>query len=134
MLMTSPATSLTRKQPSATSSVPTADLHQHIYLFSSILPFRENEVSKVLCTNGPTTCLSDHIPFHLQQTSQTLLPTLTYIINISLATGKFQSWLQSYLTGKSFSSHEGESKSHQLITGVPQGLVPAPLLFSIYTT
>ncbi len=45
-------------------------------------------------------------------------------------------WFESYLTGRSFKvAWGGEvSKAHQLVTGVPQGLVLGPLLFSTYTT
>ncbi len=45
-------------------------------------------------------------------------------------------WFESYLTGRSFRvAWGGEvSKAHQLVTGVPQGLVLGPLLFSTYTT
>ncbi len=45
-------------------------------------------------------------------------------------------WYESYLTGRSFRvAWGGEvSKAHQLVTGVPQGLVLGPLLFSKYTT
>ncbi len=45
-------------------------------------------------------------------------------------------WFESCLTGRSFRVAWGRevSKAHQLVTGVPQGSVLGPLLFSTYTT
>ncbi len=45
-------------------------------------------------------------------------------------------WFESYLNGRSFKvAWGGEvSTEHQLVTGVPKGLVLGPLLFSTYTT
>ncbi len=43
-------------------------------------------------------------------------------------------WFESYLTGRSFKVAWGgeESRAHQLVTGVPQGSILGPLLFSSY--
>ncbi len=63
---------------------------------------------------------------------QILLSTLT-----SLGiTGNPLRWFESYLTGSSFKVAWGgeESRAHQLFTGVPQGSVLGPLIFSTFTT
>ncbi len=45
-------------------------------------------------------------------------------------------WFESYVNGRSFKVAWGgeDSTEHQLVTGVPQGSVLGPLLFSTYTT
>ncbi len=63
---------------------------------------------------------------------QILLSTLSSLD----ITGIQLHWFESYLTGRSFRVAWGGEKSteHQLVTGVPQGSVLGPLLFSTYTT
>ncbi len=63
---------------------------------------------------------------------QILLSTLSSLG----VTGILLRWFESYLTGRSFEvAWGGEvSTEHQLVTGVPQGSVLGPLLFSTYTT
>ncbi len=56
----------------------------------SFCPLTEAEVSKLLLSSHPTTCLLDPIPSHLLQAiSPALLPALTHIIDTSLLTGIF---------------------------------------------
>ncbi len=63
---------------------------------------------------------------------QILLSTLSSLD----ITGSPLCWFESYLTGRSFEvAWGGEvSKAHKLVTGVHQGSVLGPLLFSTYTT
>ncbi len=63
---------------------------------------------------------------------QILLSTLSSLD----ITGITLRWFESYLNGRSFKvAWGGEvSTEHQLVTGVPQGSVLGPLLFSTYTT
>ncbi len=62
---------------------------------SPSVPSLRSEVSKLLLSSHPTTCLLDPIPSHLLQAiSSTLLPALTHIINTSLLTGIFPHCIQ----------------------------------------
>ncbi len=87
--------------------------------------------------------LQKPIPNHQSSFCWIYLPLLTLNHQILLSTlsslditGIPLHWFESYLTGRSFRVAWGEevSKAHQLVTGVPQGSVLGPLLFSTYTT
>ncbi len=75
--------------PSLTQDIqPTRSTAQTPIFF--FCPLTEAEVSKLLLSSHPTTCLLDPIPSHLLQAiSPTLLPALTHIINTSLLIGIF---------------------------------------------
>ncbi len=62
-----------------------------------------------------------------------LIPTMSTLLSKGIS-GTALQWLESYLSDRSFKvSWRGEvSKSQHLSTGVPQGSVLGPLLFSVY--
>ncbi len=70
------------------STICQANIHSFT-LFSSL---SEAEVSKLILSNHPTTCLLDSISSHLLQAIYpAVVPALTHIINTSLHTGVFHS-------------------------------------------
>ncbi|XP_057212799.1 uncharacterized protein LOC130568136 [Triplophysa rosa] len=59
----------------------------------------EDDVSKVMSSNHPTTCPLDPIPTHLLQAiSPSVVPTLTHIINSSFITGTFPAVFKACIT------------------------------------
>ncbi len=77
------------------------------------------------------------ILLYLSATSDNVNHQILLTIRSSLdITGIPLCWFESYLTGRSFEVALGGevSTAHQLVTGVPQGSVLGPLLFSTYTT
>uniref|UniRef100_A0A672ZLQ3 Reverse transcriptase domain-containing protein n=1 Tax=Sphaeramia orbicularis TaxID=375764 RepID=A0A672ZLQ3_9TELE len=58
--------------------------------FPSFTPLTENEVSKLLSSSRPTTCLLDPIPSNLlQSVAPTITAPITHVINASLTSGTF---------------------------------------------
>ncbi len=67
-------------------------LPANIHSFTSFSPLSEAEISKLILSSHPTTCLLDPIPSHLLQAiSPAVVPALTHIVNTSLHTGIFPS-------------------------------------------
>uniref|UniRef100_A0A8C1N7E5 Reverse transcriptase domain-containing protein n=1 Tax=Cyprinus carpio TaxID=7962 RepID=A0A8C1N7E5_CYPCA len=83
------------KNISAQFSTPQSIKHilsANIHSFTSFSSLSEAEISKLILSNHPTTCLLNSIPSHLLQAiSPVVVPALTHIINISLHTGVFPS-------------------------------------------
>ncbi len=75
-------------------------LPTNIHSFTSFSPLSEAEVSKLILSSHPTTCLRDPIPSHLLQAiSPAVVPTLTHIVNTSLHIGVFPSaFKQAHIT------------------------------------
>ncbi len=67
-------------------------LPANIHSFTLFSSLSEAEVSKLILSNHPTTCLLDSISSHLLQAIYpAVVPALTHIINTSLHTGVFHS-------------------------------------------
>ncbi len=65
-------------------------LPANINSFTYFSPLSEAEISKLILSSHPTTCLLDPIPSHLLQViSPAVVPALTHIVNTSLQTGFF---------------------------------------------
>ncbi len=67
-------------------------LPANINSFTYFSSLSETEISKLILSSHPTTCLLDPIPSHLLQAiSPAVVPALTHIVNTSLHTGIFPS-------------------------------------------
>ncbi len=150
-LLTARVTPLLRKLTLNTSLI---ENYRPVSLFPFIAKTLErvvfNQVSLFLSQNNKLDAKQSG--FRSGHSTETALFSVTEALRISKADSKSSvliqldlsaafdtgplRWFESYLTGRSFRvAWGGEvSKAHQLVTGVPQGSVLGPLLFSTYTT